>query len=86
MSCAALTDDAAVVTATDGKVRAFDLETGEPALELRREGAAVRPAGRGRRRRLRRRPEGVLHAIDLADGAEKWKLDLAADPPSRRPA
>ena len=29
VSCAALTDEAAVVTATDGKVRAFDLETGE---------------------------------------------------------
>ena len=28
---------------------------------------------------------GVVHAIDLADGAGKWKLDLATDPAVKAP-
>lgn len=80
VSCAALTNDLAIVTATDGKVRAFDLQTGErrwiydgktPFFAPPAVSAGVAYVGDLR---------GAIHAINLADGTAKWKLDLAADP------
>ncbi len=80
VSCVALTKDLALATATDGKVRAFDLPTGErrwiydaktPCFAPVAVSAGVAYAGDLR---------GVLHAIQIADGLPKWKLDLAADP------
>jgi outer membrane protein assembly factor BamB len=80
VSCAALTNELAIVTATDGKVRAFDLQTGErrwiydgktPFFAPVALSAGVAYAGDLR---------GVIHAISLTDGTAKWKLDLAADP------
>ena len=29
--------------------------------------------------------KGVVHAVDLADGKEKWKLDLGTDPAVQAP-
>ena len=80
VSCVALTKDLAIATATDGKVRAFDVQTGErrwiydgkaPFFAPAAVSAGVAYAGDLR---------SVLHAIQLADGMSKWKLDLAADP------
>ena len=86
VSCAALTEDAAVVVATDGKVRAFDLADRRTPLDLRRQNAVVRP-GRPWRpaSSMPAISRGVVHAINLADGGEKWKLDLAADPAVKAP-
>jgi outer membrane protein assembly factor BamB len=87
VACAALADNSAVVSATDGKVRAFDLASGDRqwiydakmplfapvAIQSRdRKGASANGvvyAGDLR---------GVIHAIDLKNGTQLWKLDLGA--------
>jgi len=80
VSCAALADGAAVVTATDGKVRAFDLATGErrwvregkiPYFAPPAIAAGVVYTGDW---------NGTLHALDLKTGAPRWSLDLGSDP------
>ena len=83
LSSVAVADDVAVATATDGKVRAFDLATGDRKWIY--EGAApffAPPAvvqGVVYAGDLR----GVVHAIDLSGGLGKWKLDLGADRTAR---
>ena len=58
LACPALTPDLVVVTATDGKVRAFGLADGESPLALRRQNAVLRAGGVEQGRGLRRRPQG----------------------------
>lgn len=85
VACAALADGAAVVTATDGKVRAFNLEDGErrwiyeakmPFFAPPAVAGGVVYAGDWK---------GELHAIDLKTGAAKWTLDLGTDPAVKAP-
>ncbi len=88
VSCAALADGLAIVTATDGKVRAYDLETGTnrwiypsgpagaPFFAPVAVAGGVAYAGD---------LAGVVHAINLADGKAKWTLDLANDPAVKAP-
>ena len=74
------TKDLAIATATDGKVRAFDLATGD------RSGFTTRKRRSSLRSRwIQRRAyagdlKGVVHAFNLADGTSKWKFDLGAEP------
>jgi outer membrane protein assembly factor BamB len=84
VSSVAAANGQAVFTATDGKVRAWDLSTGRttwtydakapffaaPAIA----GSLVYVADL----------KGVVHAIQLADGKAAWKLDLAAEPVQNR--
>ena len=86
VSCAVLADGLAVCTATDGKVRAFDLA--RPAS------AAGSTTPRCRASPRRRSSDGVvyagdlkgvIHAIDLKDGTAKWTLDLGTDPAVKAP-
>jgi outer membrane protein assembly factor BamB len=79
VSCVALADGLAIATATDGKVRAFDLANGNrrwiydgktnffapPAVA-----AGIVYAGD---------LKGVVHALSLKDGSPKWTFDLAGD-------
>jgi outer membrane protein assembly factor BamB len=87
LSCVAVADKSVIATATDGKLRAFDLETGErkwaqvydakapffaaPAVV----GGVVYAADLN----------GVVHAVNLADGKGKWTLDLATHPDVKAP-
>jgi outer membrane protein assembly factor BamB len=78
VSCATLIDGLAIATATDGKVRAFDLETGErrwiydgktPFFAPVAAAAGVVYAGD---------LKGTVHAIDLKTGQGRWTLDLGS--------
>lgn len=86
VSCAAVADGKAIVTATDGKVRAYDIGNGNlrwyygdnklaffapPAVA-----GGVVYAGDLR---------AVIHALDLNDGKAKWTLDLGNDPDVKAP-
>ena len=81
----AVKDNLAIFTATDGKVRAFDLATGgskwlydggAPFFA----GVAVTGGGGGTGGTVYAADiRGVIHAIKLADGSPVWKLDLVAD-------
>jgi outer membrane protein assembly factor BamB len=86
VSCVALAEGVAVATATDGKVRAFNLADGDrrwvydagktaffapPALA----GGVVYAGDL----------KGVVHAIGLADGDKKWTLDLGTVPEVKAP-
>jgi outer membrane protein assembly factor BamB len=85
LSCAALADGLAVVTATDGKVRAFDLQTGErrwvqdlksPFFAAPAVAGGVVYAGD---------LMGRLHALSLKDGQVKWTFDLGKGPGVQAP-
>ncbi len=85
VSCAALANGLAIVTATDGKVRAFTLDKGDrkwiydaksPLFAAPAVVGGVAYVGD---------LQGVVHAIDLANGTAKWKLDLGTDPAVKAP-
>jgi outer membrane protein assembly factor BamB len=74
-----------VATATDGRVRAFDLATGErrwvyegktPFFAAPAVAAGVVYAGD---------LLGGVHALGLADGTPRWKLDLGTHPDVKAP-
>jgi outer membrane protein assembly factor BamB len=81
----AVADGLALATATDGKVRAFDLSGGErrwiydaktPLFAPAAVAAGVVYAGDLR---------GVVHSIDLKSGQSRWRLDLGAHPDVKAP-
>jgi outer membrane protein assembly factor BamB len=87
LSCVAIADKQVIATATDGKIRSFDLETGErhwaqpydakaPIFAAPAVVAGVVYAGD---------LKGVVHAVTLADGKAKWTLDLGSDPAVKAP-
>jgi outer membrane protein assembly factor BamB len=85
VSCVALAGGAAIATATDGKVRAYDLDTGTNSWVFNGKtsffaGPAV-AGGMVYAADLK----GVVHAIILANGKRLWKLDLGADPAVKAP-
>jgi outer membrane protein assembly factor BamB len=84
LSPIAVKDQFAIFTATDGKVRAWDLATGQEGWSYDAgaplfAGTAV--AGAVYTADLK----GVIHAINLTDGKPLWKLDLALDPAVKAP-
>jgi outer membrane protein assembly factor BamB len=85
VSCAALTDDSAVVTATDGKVRAFDLASGERRWIYDAKTPFFAPPAIAGDVAYAGDLKGVIHAITLKDGGSKWNLDLGADPVVKSP-
>jgi outer membrane protein assembly factor BamB len=76
VSCAALSDGLAVVTATDGKVRAFDLATGERRWIYPGKSPFFAPPAIAKGVVYAGDLNGVLHAIDSRTGQERWTLDL----------
>jgi outer membrane protein assembly factor BamB len=76
VSCAALADGLAVVTATDGKVRAFDQESGDRRWIFPGKSPFFAPPAISKGIVYAGDLSGVLHAIDLKTGQERWTLDL----------
>jgi outer membrane protein assembly factor BamB len=85
LSCAALAGGLAVVTATDGKIRAFDLQTGDrrwiydakaPFFAGPAVAGGVVYAGD---------LTGRMHAVALKDGQAKWTFDLGKGPGVQAP-
>jgi hypothetical protein len=86
VSCVALTKDLVIATATDGKVRAFDLVSGRPRWTPYDAKAPffAAPAVAGDTvyvGDLR----GVIHALKVADGTPSWTLDVGAIPEVKSP-
>jgi len=81
VSCAALADGAAVVTATDGKVRAFELATGERRwiYDTKPKQPFFAPVAIAGNVVYAGDLRGVIHAIDLKTGSGLWTLDLGVD-------
>src|SRR4029079_9337953 len=80
LGCVALTKDTAVATATDGKVRGYDLASGEKKWIYDAKARLFPPAAVDSATAYVGDLRGVIHALNLADGTAKWKLDLGADP------
>jgi outer membrane protein assembly factor BamB len=76
VTCAALSGNSAVVTATDGKVRAFAIDTGERQWIYDAKAPLFAPVAIAKDVAFAGDLKGVLHAIDLKSGAGSWKLDL----------
>lgn len=85
VSCAALKDDLAICTATDGKVRVFVLKTGEPRVIFTGPVPFFAPPAIAGDMVYAADLAGVVHAIDIKNGTEKWKLDLGSDPAVKAP-
>ncbi|MBL8794846.1 MAG: PQQ-binding-like beta-propeller repeat protein [Planctomycetia bacterium] len=84
-SCATLADDLAICTATDGKVRAFDLKTGDRRWIFDAKTPFFAPVAVSAGVVYAGDLAGVIYAIDLKDGTEKWRLDLGNDPAVKSP-
>jgi outer membrane protein assembly factor BamB len=80
LGCAAVTKDAAVFTATDGKVRAFDLKDGSRKMIYDAKAPFFAPPAVVGDVAYVADLNGVVHAIGLKTGAAVWTLDLGKDP------
>lgn len=78
VSCAALAGNSAIVTASDGKVRAFAVDTGERQWIYDAKAPLFAPVAIAKDVVYAGDLKGVLHAIDLKAGNESWKLDLGS--------
>ena len=85
LSCAALSDQAAVFTATDGKVRAVDLLTGKNRWEYDAKAPLSALSALAGGEVYVGDLKGVVHAIGLGNGVEKWTINLGADPAVKAP-
>ncbi len=87
-SCAAIADGAAVATATDGKVRAFELADGSRRWVYDAKAPLFAPPAVAGDVVYAGDLRGVVHAIALKgpkQGEALWKLDLAAHPMTKAP-
>ena len=80
LGCAALTNETAVFTCTDGKVRAFSLKDGARRMIYDAKGPLFAPPAIVGDSAYVADLAGVVHAIDLKTGAALWTLDLGQDP------
>jgi outer membrane protein assembly factor BamB len=78
VSSVAVTDNLAIACATDGKVRAHDVATGNPRWTYDAGAPLFAGAAVVGKTAYVGDLKGVVHAIDLAEGTEVWKLDLNA--------
>jgi outer membrane protein assembly factor BamB len=83
LASVAVKDGLAIFTATDGKVRAWDVFTGSEKWTY--DAGAPFFAGPAVTRKTVYAADlkGVVHALNLADGKKEWVLDLRADPATR---
>jgi outer membrane protein assembly factor BamB len=80
VSCAALTKDLAVVTATDGRVRAYDLKSGGLRWFYNAGAPLFAPVALAGEVVYAGDLKGVVHALNVKTGGLRWKLDLGSDP------
>ena len=80
VSCAALADGLAIVTATDGKVRGFDLATGERRWIYPGKSPFFAAPAIAKGTVYAGDLKGVVHAVGLTNGQLRWTLDLGKDP------
>jgi outer membrane protein assembly factor BamB len=86
VSCVALADGLAVATATDGKIRAFDLNTGDRRWVYSGKFPFFAPPAVAAGVVYAADLKGVVHALSLADGTQaRWTLDLGTDPEVKAP-
>jgi outer membrane protein assembly factor BamB len=85
VSCVAVAGGLGVATATDGKVRAFDLGTGERRWVYEGKVAFFAPPALAGGVVYAGDLKGVVHAIGLDNGVARWTLDLGADPDVKSP-
>lgn len=80
LCCAALTKDAAIFTATDGKLRTFALADGARVSIYDCKAPVFAPVAVVGTTAYVADLKGVLHAVDTKTGAAQWTLDLGKDP------
>jgi outer membrane protein assembly factor BamB len=80
VGCAALADDLAVCTATDGKVRAYKLADGDRAWLYDAKAPIFAPPAAAGGVVYVADLLGIVHALDLKTGAPKWTFPLPKDP------
>lgn len=85
LGCAALAGNSAVVTATDGKVRAFDVDSGDRQWFYDAKAPFFAPVAIAKDVVYAGDLKGVIHAIDLKLGKEVWKLDLGTAKETQAP-
>lgn len=78
VSCATVAGGLALATATDGKVRAFDAQTGERRWIYPGKAPFFAPVAVAAGVAYAGDLQGTLHAIDLKTGQARWTLDLAS--------
>ncbi|HJZ94074.1 MAG TPA: PQQ-binding-like beta-propeller repeat protein [Gemmataceae bacterium] len=80
LGCAAATNDAAVFTCTDGKVRAFALADGSRKIIYDAKAPFFAPPAVVGDTAYVADLNGVVHAIDLKTGNAAWTFDLGKEP------
>jgi outer membrane protein assembly factor BamB len=85
LGCAAIADDLAIFTATDGKVRALGLADGKLKWEFDAKTPFFAPPAVVASVVYVVDLKGVVHALDAKKGEAKWTLDLGADPAVKAP-
>jgi outer membrane protein assembly factor BamB len=85
LSTVALTSELAVATATDGKVRAYDLTDGSPRWVYDGNSPFFAPPAIVGDVVYAGDLKGVLHAIDIGSGQVRWTLDLGTHPDVKAP-
>ncbi len=85
LASVAITKDAVIATATDGKVRAFDLATGDKRWFYENKTPIFAPPAVAGDVVYATDLKGVVHAIGLGDGIAKWTLDLGEHPAVKSP-
>jgi outer membrane protein assembly factor BamB len=81
----AIAGDAVLATASDGKVRAFELADGSRRWVYEAKTPIFAPAAVAGDVVYAADLKGVIHAIGLTDGQLKWKLDLGEHPQVKAP-
>jgi outer membrane protein assembly factor BamB len=77
VSCVALAKELAIASCTDGKVRAYQLNTGQLQWSYDAKAPLFAPPAVAGNVVYAGDLKGVVHAIDLAAGTPKWTLDLS---------
>jgi outer membrane protein assembly factor BamB len=80
ISCVAIANGQAIATATDGKVRTFDLVSGERRTILDGKAPFFAPPALAGDLVYVGDTAGVVSAVSLAGGPPKWTLDLSVAP------
>jgi outer membrane protein assembly factor BamB len=73
----------ALFTATDGKVHAWDVFTGQEKWAYDARAPFFAGPAVARNMVYAADLKGVVHALSLADGKREWTLDLGADPATK---
>ena len=85
LGAVAIAGDKVIASASDGKVRAFDLATGERAWIWEGKTPIFAPPAVASDTVYAADLKGVVHAIGLVDGQSKWDLDLGDHPKVKAP-